>query len=365
MKRKLLTTTVGLLLIASSSFAGNKERIGQAGSSQLLINPWARSSGMGGSNSASISGVEAFNWNIAGLSGINKFELAYSNAVLFSGSDISINSIGFGIGVGESGTMGVSINSMSFGALPITTTANPDGGQGTFSPQFLNFALAYSKKFSNSIQGGGSVRVVSESINNLGGTGIALDAGIRYVTGKNDRAKFGIALRNVGPKITYKGDGLATTVLLQDAEFTVNQRAEGFEMPALLNIGASYDVYILPKTSDEESAESIDEQEAPSDYRITFAGTYTSNSFSPDQFRFGAEFGFMEYVAIRGGLVYEQNSFSPLSEGRVNANTGPTLGMSLMLPFKNQKNSGIKFDYAYRFANPLGGTHTVGFRLTI
>ncbi|MEZ4720553.1 MAG: PorV/PorQ family protein [Flavobacteriales bacterium] len=353
-----------LLMCSLQSFAGNKERIGQAGSNQLLINPWASSGGLGGSNSASVNGVESFNWNIAGLSAVGKTEFAYSNVRLFSGSDIAVNSVAIGQRVGESSVLGIGFNSFNFGNIPVTTTENPDGGLGTFSPQFLNFTIAYARAFSNSIQGGGAVRVVSESINNLGASGVALDAGIRYVYGKYDRAKFGIALRNVGPKLTYGGDGLATTVTYNDNEFTMNQRTEGFEMPALLNIGASYDMYLFPRT-DGEGNVSVAEGEKPSDYRVTVNGTFTSNSFSPDQIRAGLEFGFKEYFAVRGGLIYEGGLFDPLSKGRVNANAGPVIGFAAMLPFKGKENSGFKLDYAYRFANPLGGTHAIGLKLNI
>lgn len=349
--------TLGLCGMVMASVAGNKERIGQAGANELLINPWARSSGMGGSNSAFATGVECFNLNMAGLSSINKTEFYYSNVMLFSGSDISINSIGFGQRVGDAAVIGISVNAMRFGDIEITTTDNPDGGQGTFSPQFLNLAIGYSRKFSNAIQGGGAIRIINESINNVGAQGVALDAGIRYVTGAYDRAKFGIALRNVGPKMRYSGDGLATTVLLQDAEFTLNQRAEGFEMPALLNIGASYDIYLM--ANETENTDTV-----PSDYRITLAGTFTSNSFSPDQLRAGVEFGFKRYFAVRAGLVYEASGFAPLAEGRLNANTGPTVGVSAQIPFKNNM-SGVEFDYGYRFANPLGGTHAIGLHLRI
>ncbi|MEX2597996.1 MAG: PorV/PorQ family protein [Salibacteraceae bacterium] len=352
-------------LICSSLFlyAGNKERIGQAGANQLLINPWAQSSGWGGANSAFVTGVEAFNLNISGLSGINKTELYYSNTMLFAGSDISINSIALGQRVGESSVFGLSINAMNLGEMEVTTVNNPDGGQGTFTPQYLNLALAYSRAFSNSIQGGGAVRIISESINNMGSQGVALDAGIRYITGEYDRMKFGIAIRNVGPTMRYSGDGLSQTVILQGGEFTINQRTESFELPALLNIGASYDMYLFQNEGEE--GETLEGASAPSDFRLTVAGTFTSNSFSQDQVRGGVEFGYSKYLAVRAGLVYEANGFGVLGEGRVNANTGPTVGMSLMLPFKGSDESGLSFDYGYRFANPLGGTHNFGLRLRI
>lgn len=353
--------------LVSSSFAGNTERIGQAGASELLINPWARSSGMAGAGSAFANGVEAFNLNISGLAGINKTELYFTNVNLFSGAGISINSLALGQRVGESSVIGISVNAMSFGDLDITTVDNPSGGQGTFSPQYLNFAFGYAKAFSKSIYGGGAIRIVSESIQNVSAQGVALDAGIRYITGKADRMKFGIAIRNVGPKMRFTGDGLSETVLLQDAEFTLNQRAEGFEMPALLNIGASYDIYLgggSASSAEGDSESETDPDDIKTDYRFTFAGNFTSNSFSQDQVRAGVEFGFMEYVAVRGGFVYETDVLSTLAEGRLSASTGPTLGMSLMLPFKTEK-SGASFDYSYRFANPLGGTHSIGIRVSI
>ena len=356
--------TVILAAATLTSFAGNKERIGQAGANELLINPWAQSSGFGGANSALVTGVEAFNLNISGLSGINKTELYYSNVILFQGSGIGINSLALGQRVGEQGVLGISVNAMSFGNIEVTTTDNPDGGQGTFSPQFLNLSLAYARSFSNSIHGGGAIRIVSESIQDVSAQGVALDAGIRYITGEYDRMKFGIALRNVGPKMRYSGDGLSEVVLLQDAEFTLNQRAESFEMPALLNIGASYDFYLLPTVLEE--GQELEEGQKPSDYRLTVAGTFTSNSFSQDQSRGGVELGFKQYVAVRAGLVYETSVFSGLGPaGRLTANTGPTMGLTLMLPFNGKDESGMSLDYSYRFANPLGGTHSFGLRLRI
>ena len=48
-----------LIVISVVSEAGNPERVGQAGAGQLLIDPYARNSGMVGSNSAKVSGLEA------------------------------------------------------------------------------------------------------------------------------------------------------------------------------------------------------------------------------------------------------------------------------------------------------------------
>ena len=47
-----------------SSFAGNPQRAGQAGASELLVNPWARTSGWAGSNVAGVRGLEGIYSNV-------------------------------------------------------------------------------------------------------------------------------------------------------------------------------------------------------------------------------------------------------------------------------------------------------------
>jgi len=48
--------------------AGNDDRRGTAGASELLINPWARSAGWGSAGVACMRGLDAFYFNVAGLS---------------------------------------------------------------------------------------------------------------------------------------------------------------------------------------------------------------------------------------------------------------------------------------------------------
>ncbi|MDD3744056.1 MAG: hypothetical protein PHX54_10580, partial [Lentimicrobiaceae bacterium] len=58
--------TGAMVLPLNQAWAGNKDRSGQAGASELLINPWARSSGWGGANVANVRGLEGLFNNVAG-----------------------------------------------------------------------------------------------------------------------------------------------------------------------------------------------------------------------------------------------------------------------------------------------------------
>ena len=73
-KLKYLALTL-TCAIASQTNAGNPERIGQACAGQLLINPYARNTGMAGANSANIRGLEAQFMNIAGTAFTRKTEV--------------------------------------------------------------------------------------------------------------------------------------------------------------------------------------------------------------------------------------------------------------------------------------------------
>lgn len=361
MKKIKLSILVLLACGASSSaLAGNPDRAGEAGASQLLINPWTQSVGFGGANTASVTGLEAMSLNIAGMAFTRKTELLVNHKRYFVGSDININTFGFAQKVGETGVIGMSVMSMNFGEIDITQVDLPEGGIGTFAPSYTTLDLGYAKSFSNSIYGGVGVRIVSESIANASARGFAFDAGIRYVTGDNDQIKFGIALKNVGPTMNYSGDGLSFSETNDNAGFditsTKNHRVSAFQLPSLLNIGASYDFY-LAATADSTSGE------ISADHRLTLAGNYTSNSFTNDRYKIGLEYAFRNMFMVRGGYVLEDGVWFD-SDKRTTAYTGPAFGASFVAPL-GKKGTTFGLHYAYQMTENFDGTHSIGVKLDL
>ena len=350
------TAVVALLAISVTQiFGGNPQRAGQAGASELLINPWARTSGWGGANIAGVRGLEGIYSNVAGLAFTQKTELIFSQtswlqygSKMFSAADAvsTISSFGFSQKVGESGVLGFAVMSMDFGDIEITTVELPDGGIGTYSPKFMNMSVSYAKIFSNSIYGGATVKIISEQISNVGASGVALDAGIQYVTGAKDNMKFGISLKNVGPRMSFTGDGLSFRGIVgddDDYKMTVEQRSSQLELPALLNIGISYDLNVQR-------------------HRITGAGTFTSNSFQKDQYILGGEYAYREMVMFRMGYTYEEGIRTPST--RTTALRGPSAGFTVELPM-GDSGSTFGLDYSYRHTDPFQGSHTIGARINL
>ena len=340
---------LGVLSMSLPTYAGNEDRIGSAGASEMLVNPWARSSAFGTAGIASTNGLEAQFVNIAGLAFTDRTQVKFNYTNWLGNAGISLNSAGLAQRVSESSVIALSIQAFGFGDIDITTVDIPEGGIGQFSPRKNIINLGYAREFSNSIYAGINVKVINENIANLRATGVAFDAGVRYVTGEQDQTKFGITLKNVGTPMTFRGDGMSQEILYQSTggNATLTQRSASFEMPSLLAIGGSYD-FIFSEQS-----------------KLTAALGFHANSFTNDQFNVGLDYGMaLDKAAfnVRVGYVAERQIWD--REESTTSLTGFTAGFSIDALLGDNK-SPMGFEYAVRLANPFGPIHTFGITLSL
>lgn len=339
--------------------AGNPDRAGEAGAYELLINPWARSAGLFAMNCSRVMGLEAERINVAGLAFTRKTEVILARTHWVQGTDVFINTAGVAqkFGKKKQDALAFSFMSLDLGEFERTTTANPDPGElGTFKPQFLNMGISYARAFSNHINAGATIRIISEHIDDLKAFGFCVDMGIQYVTGKFDNARFGIALRNVGTPMKYTGDGLIFRgqAPLGDYQQSQSQRTEKFELPSLLNIGLSYDLYADNLHNDNDK---------PHEHRVTIAFNYTSNSFGKDHVGGGLEYAWKEYFMLRAGYRWEKGIFNDAE--RTTWYRGYSAGFTAEVPVKKSRGSDsptLGIDYAYLVTHQFKGTHHYGLR---
>jgi hypothetical protein len=339
-----------------NGFAGNKDRTGQSGAPEMLINPWARSTGFFGLNTASIGGIEAMKVNIAGLAQDSSTDLGVSHGIYLSGSNISINNLAVAQRIGEAGVIGVNIMSMTFGDIPTTDYYNPEG-YGTYHPTFLNVQLGYAKQFSTHINAGFSATYVSEQINNISALGLAFDAGIQYVTGKRDNFHFGINIRNIGTNMRFTGTGFSINGEQPQSSptfaVTTTYPSDKFAMPTYLNIGLGYDFFL-----DENHLSSKD---ASPMHRLTVLANFTSNSFNSDYLGGGLEYGFRNMFMVRAAYRYEKgiggdNSTTMYKGIAAGATVQTRIGGSGPM---------LAFDYSFRpTQRPANGVHMLSLRFT-
>jgi len=339
-----------LLCAGGALFAGNPDRQGEAGAAQLLMVPWARMAGLHSLNTSSVSGVEAMRLNVAGLARIHRTEVNIAHTRYLDGAGINFNAFGLSQKVGANGALGLSLMSIDFGDIKLTTDAFPEGTGATFSPSYFNIGLGYSHIFANKVSVGMLVRGISEGLSNLGAFGVALDAGVQYVTGERDNFKLGISLRNIGGPLRFDGEGITFEVNSPTSSGTtlrVRQRVSQFELPSTLNIGLSYDFYIGERN------------------RLTALGNFTSNSFSRDNVGAGVELSIREMFMVRTAYRYEVGA---AGTNAIDAPlyTGLAAGATLQLPINREnKNHTFAIDYGYRVTKIYNGTHNLGIRINL
>ena len=366
---RLLAAMLLIYWVCSSNlYAGNPERIGQAGATQLLVNPYARSSGSNGGNAAFTWGIESAITNPAGLAHTRKSEVVFAHTRWMNTADVSVNALGISQALGErGGVLGLSIVSFGFGEIPITTIDNPDGGLGTFSPTFLNLGLTYAQTMvSDRIFIGATLKIIHESIPDVSATGVAFDGGVQYQSkGKDDRPgnfRLGVALRNVGPQMQYRGDGLTFRTATGGAGSTFDSRAStvaaAFELPSVLLVAAAYHFRF-----------NYNDTTRMAEHMVTPLFSFVSNSFGNDQYILGAEYAFKGMFMLRASYAFEQDISD--KEESLNAFTGLSLGATFEIPFVRRNaltshgNSTFGLDYSMRQTYFFGFTHCIGLRINI
>ena len=389
-KTLLICIMLGFFAISFTAIAGNRDRSGQAGAQHLLVDPWARSSGWNSCGVAETRGVESVFSNIAGVAFTKRTEISFTRTQYFTGSNggININAVGIAQGLStrnketgrriDLGTLAVSVFAMGFGDVGTTTVAQPNGDGSIFSPKLNYIGVHYAKSFNRYIHGGISVKLVNESISALGANGAAIDIGVQYLSGPYENFKIGVALRNFGLPMQYKGDGIAKKVISSGTNFTATaqERVANYELPTLLTIGLSYDILFFSNeyqlmSKQDRKEEGLTRTDAI--HRITLAGAFIANAYSRDNFALGVEYGFMQFLQIRAGYLIESFAKREIDGKEMvfvnheNIYLGPSAGITVGLPLakKGKGNQILQFDYAYRFTNLWKGNHYIGVKLCL
>lgn len=331
MKNKYLNILVIIILFTfvNSMFAGPKNKYGLSAARELLIPVGSVSTALGGSNLASVSGVDALYWNPSGLSSLNgkMAEVLFSNQIYIA--DIHVNYFAGAYKIPNIGTLALSIKALDFGDIPVTTANNPEGTGETYSPTYLTGGLSYARAMTDRISFGATAKVIYNKISRETSTGFAFDFGLNYnVIGSGLR--FGVALKNLGPSMTFSGPDLEQFFQPPGTPAGTPQEPRSisladFELPTALSLGISYDFKLDQRNN------------------IMANGTFQNNSFSTDDFNLGLEYNFNKLVYLRGGYQLSSDNSDDKTF------TGATFGAGLR--YNAGTNFNIGFDYAYRVAN--------------
>jgi hypothetical protein len=319
---------LAVVVLADSSIAQTSKRVGTSAASQLLIPPSARGLAMGGSTIATARGVEAIYYNVAGLGRIQ-----HSAEGLFSSmqyiADIGVTQGGVAGRFGEFGVMGLTVQTMDFGDIPLTTQDDPENESGRFySPNYVTVSMSFSRALTDAIAFGISGKIISEQIDRVSSSGFAVDIGVQYnrLVGVQG-LELGVVVKNIGPQMKYDGPGLYRVATSSEGvrpEQRFKSEAASFELPSTVEIGLAYSGSVENNLS----------------YAVN--GAFSNNNLYLDEYKVGGEVGFtMESISLYGRAGM---GFVPQAEDDDNI-FGTSFGAGLQW---NASGMAITVDYAYR-----------------
>jgi len=243
MKNNKIKIFLGGVFLFGALSAGTIKSQGQAGATQLLIPVGASVIASSEANGATVSGVDAMYLNPAGIASM-KSGFQGSASTMSYIADIDISFAAVVANFGKSGTFGLSVKSMDFGDIPVTTANNTEGTGEMFSPNFQVITASYAKSFADRVRFGTSLKFVSEQIINTSASGMAIDMGVQYEFATLPLA-LGVTLSNLGERMEYSGSDLEQTLIPQGSQSgSVGERfrikSEAFDLPVRLNVGVNY-----------------------------------------------------------------------------------------------------------------------------
>ena len=232
---KNITLIFSALMLAASAASA-----AATGAQFLKIDTDARLSGMGSAGAASALGVDALNYNPAGLSAMTGPELAFSHSKWLM--DANHDFIGFGL----------PIRKMSF-AVGITRLSNGDmdgrGEDRSASGSYSAYDQAVSLGFAFKNMGG-AVKYIQSSIAGVRAEAFAVDLGARHaLPGLPVTLGFGVQNLGTGIKYISQRDNLPLSVnagftfmLVPGMALSLDVKRLVYDKQTVLSAGTEYSV---------------------------------------------------------------------------------------------------------------------------
>ncbi len=284
---------IALFLSALFRAAPAQQKLAQTGMKFLNVGTSARVTAMGEAFTAVESASPAMFFNPAGMA---RMESLVDVALGQTGwiADIKHHHAGLAVSPlgGDYGVIGLMAMSVDYGEMEETVRWPNEQGYldlGTFTPRALMIGIGYAKALTEKFSVGGNVKFVTQ---NLGSSAIgfdknelikknniaevfAFDFGMLYKTGLRS-LNFGVSVRNFSREVRYE--------------------REGFQLPLIFRIGLSMNMIDLI-ASDQTT------------HSLLLAVDATHPRDYPEQINIGAEYVFMNMIAVRAGYMFNNDEY--------------------------------------------------------
>ena len=305
-----------------SQITGDVSKVGTVAASFLEIEVGSRAVGMGGAYVAVADDATSIYWNPAGLAHVPKSEavLIHTNWLV----DTSFDFVAIALALGNYGTFGASITSLSTDDMEVRTVLLPEGTGERFSTSDISAGLSYALNLTDRFAIGVNAKYISQKVWHMSATGFAMDIGTLFKTNLNGMT-IGMSISNFGTSMRLQGNDIfvnydeAPNFGGSNDRIPAFKQTESYPLPLLLRVGVAMDII-----SSESNV-------------VTVALNAAHPNDNTEYVNMGVEYTIGDVVALRMGY---KNSFLRDSEEGITAGVGTKLNLA----------GGVAFavDYAYQ-----------------
>jgi hypothetical protein len=310
-----------LTSFAYSQYSGSVSNVATTAAPFLEIGVGSRAIGMGGAFVATANDATAMYWNPAGLGRLSHPELIFIHTEWIA--EINFDFAGGVIPLGQIGTLGASITTVSMDAMEVRTVDKPEGTGEFFDVNNLALMISYGFNLTDRFSIGFSTKYIHEKIWKETAQSFALDIGTLFRTGLKDM-RIGAALTNFGSDMQLTGDDLL--VFYDPDPYQMGNNDKIFS-------DLKTDKWPLPLNFQVGLAMELINSNV---HRLTTAVDAMHPVNNKESIHCGMEYALREQFLLRAGY---RNLFLPDSE------EGLTLGAGFTQRFLN--NYQVSIDYAY------------------
>jgi hypothetical protein len=303
-------------------------RTGTTGFQFLKINPDARSSGMGESNSATTDDLAATYLNPAGLSHLDTSKIHFQVNHLEFISSAFINQVAIGRKLSQSTFIAANLIYLNSGNMAVTNEFMPTGTGQTFRFTDVSLGVSLAKILTDNFSFGVTAKLIHEGVAGIAANNLVADFGFQYDIGKAN-TRFAVGIFNFGAATTPSG-AIVQTRLNGDTTYTAFEK---IAVPAVFRLGIATDL-IHQK-----------------DHLLTINAQLNHPTDNNETYAMGLEYCWKKLLFGRMG--YQLG---------VDESALPSFGFGILL---KKKFGGVRIDYGFSHKKLTGSFHRIGLSCSI
>ena len=281
----IVLIVVMIIALNVSGFAVSK--VGTTAAQFLKIGVGARAISMGGAFVAVANDVTGLYWNPAGIARLYRNEAILLHTEWLA--DVNFDYAGIAFKMGNAGTIGASITSVSMADMMVRTELEPEGTGEFFAAGDIAGSIAYARNLTDRFSIGFNAKYIHQRIWHTSSSGFAIDVGTLFTTQFKDM-KIGMSISNFGTNMKMSGRDTREFIDINpDAngsndKIPSNLQLDSWALPLIFRVGISID----PIRTDK--------------HRLTVAVDALHPNDNRERLNIGAEYALKNSVFLRAGL---------------------------------------------------------------